>query len=194
MLGLAAVTTCFGQSTYGNNITSSRLSNSSGTVIYPTNGNYSGNIAPISWSTRPEFYDHTGAAVRHGRAGVNGFECTITQLEVDLHYCFYTGRRRQNYNWYKLVRLLTHFTVVAPVLRGFGYTDKPPAAMGYDSQTNAEDVAALMSSLGHDTFHVHGEDRGAEFAYAVAGLYLSRVLTLSFCEMLLSGVSLDAWS
>jgi hypothetical protein len=35
---------------------------------------------------------------------------------------------------------------------------------------------------------------GAEFAYAVAGIYRDRVLSLSFCEMLLSGISLDKWS
>lgn len=157
--------------------------------------NYSGNIPSIPWSTRPEVYDHNGNAVRHGRARLN---------QIRMHY--YTagsgpplllihGTPKTNYYWYKLVPLLTpHFTIIAPDLRGFGYTDKPPAAMGYDSRTNAADLAELMTQLGYDTFHVHGEDRGAEFAYAVAGIYRDRVLSLSFCEMLLSGVSLEKWS
>lgn len=42
--------------------------------------NYSGNIAPIPWSTRPEVYDHNGLAVRHGRARLN---------DIRMHYCTY---------------------------------------------------------------------------------------------------------
>ena len=79
------------------------------------------------------------------------------------------GTPKTHFYWHKLIPLLTpHFTVVAPDLRGFGDTDKPPAEEGYDSLTNAKDVAALMTHLGHDSFHLHGEDRGAEFAYALA--------------------------
>lgn len=80
---------------------------------------------------------------------------------------------------------------MAPDLRGFGYTDKPPATDGYDSKTNAEDMADLMTQLGHERFYLHGEDRGADYAYAVAGLYRDRVVKLSFCEMLLSGLGLE---
>ena len=105
------------------------------------------------------------------------------------------GTPKNHFYWYKLIPLLTeHFTVVAPDLRGFGYTDKPPAEEGYDSLTNSADVTELMSQLGHDRFHLHGEDRGAEFAYAVAAAYRDRVKTLSFCEMLLSGEGLEEWS
>lgn len=77
--------------------------------------------------------------------------------------------------------------MAAPDLRGFGYTDKPPAAEGYDSATNARDMAELMTFLGHETFQLHGEDRGAELAYVLAATERDRVRTLSFCEMLLSG-------
>ena len=86
---------------------------------------------------------------------------------------------------------------MAPDLRGFGYTDKPPAEEGYDTATNAEDVAELMTQLGHEKFHVHGEDRGGDYSYAVAAMYRDRVKTLSFCEMLLSGFGLEesaAWT
>ena len=51
-----------------------------------------------------------------------------------------------------------------------------------------------MSQLGHGQFHLHGEDRGAEFAYALAASRPERVKTLSFCEMLLSGEGLEEWS
>jgi pimeloyl-ACP methyl ester carboxylesterase len=84
--------------------------------------------------------------------------------------------------------------VVAPDLRGFGDTDRPTPEEGYDSRTNADDMAALMTSLGHDQFHLHGEDRGAEFAYVLAATRPQRVKTLCFAEMLLSGEGLEEWS
>ena len=90
--------------------------------------------------------------------------------------------------------LTERFTVVAPDLRGFGDTDRPASDHGYDSDTNATDLSLLMSELGHETFHVHGEDRGAEFAFALAGRFPERVLTLSFCEMMLSGFGLEEQS
>ncbi|KAF2680993.1 alpha/beta-hydrolase [Lentithecium fluviatile CBS 122367] len=171
------------------------LNNTSATLVPAGSSNYSGNIPPIPWTTRPEVYGHSGNTVRYHRARLN---------QVRIHYyvagsgpplLLIHGTPKTNYYWYKLVPLLTpHFTVMAPDLRGFGYTGKLAAAMGYDSRTNAIDLAGLITILGFEQFHVHGEDRGAEFAYAVAGIYRDRVLFLSFCEMLLSGVSLDKWS
>ena len=99
------------------------------------------------------------------------------------------------WTWHRNLTVLSKdFRVVVPDLRGFGDTDKPPAEEGYDSLTNARDMAALMTHLGHDSFHLHGEDRGAEFAYALAATERARVKTLSFAEMLLSGEGLEEWS
>ena len=47
---------------------------------------------------------------------------------------------------------------MAPDLRGFGYADKPGAEMGHDSQTDAKDLADLMTMLGYDTTYVQGKD------------------------------------
>ncbi len=105
------------------------------------------------------------------------------------------GTPKTHYYWYKLIPLLTRdFTVVAPDLRGFGDTERPVAEEGYDVLTNADDMAGLMSALGHEQFHIHGEDRGAEFGYGLAATYPDRVKTLSFAEMLLSGEGLEEWS
>lgn len=139
-----------------------------------------------------EMYDHTGTPVRHARARVNGIRMHYAVAGSGPPLLLIHGTPKTNTYWAKLIPLLTaHFTVVAPDLRGFGYTDKPPVADGYDSATNAADLAELMAVLGHDTFHVHGEDRGAEFAYVMAATYRERVCTLSFCEMLLSGRGLE---
>ena len=51
------------------------------------------------------------------------------------------------YEWRHVIRLLGNkFTVVAPDLRGFGYSSKP--ASGYDATTIAADLAALSAHLG----------------------------------------------
>ena len=142
-----------------------------------------------------EIFDHKGQPVKHGRARVNGIRMHYVTAGQGEPLLLLHGTPKTNFYWAKLFPLLTeYFTVVAPDLRGFGYTDKPPAEEGYDSLTNAKDVAELMTFLGYETFHLHGEDRGAEFAYALAATERKRVKTLSFCEMLLSGEGLEEWS
>ena len=136
----------------------------------------------------PETFDHNGKPVKHARARVNGIRMHYITAGQGPALLLLHGTPKSHSYWLKVVPLLTsRFTIVAPDLRGFGATDKPPTTDGYDSATNAQDVGELMTQLGHEHFHVHGEDRGAEYAYAVA----DRVLTLSFCEMLLTGYGLE---
>lgn len=142
-----------------------------------------------------ETYDHDGKPVKHGRTRVNGIRLHYITAGSGPPILLLHGTPKNSYYWHKLFPLLTpHFTVVAPDLRGFGYTDKPPATEGYDSGTQAKDVTELMTQLGHEKFHLHGEDRGADYAFAVAGLYRDRVMTLSFCEMVPSGLGLEETS
>lgn len=142
-----------------------------------------------------EIYDHEGVAVKHGRARVNGIRMHYVTAGTGEPLLLLHGTPKTHYYWYRLIPLLTkRFTVVAPDLRGFGDTDKPPAEEGYDSLTNAKDMAELMTQLGHERFHLHGEDRGAEFAYALAASEPDRVMSLCFAEMLLSGMGLEEWS
>ena len=134
----------------------------------------------------PETYDHTGAPVTHGRARVNGIRMHYITAGRGPALLLLHGTPKTHYYWYKLVPLLTpHFTIVAPDLRGFGATDKPPAASGYDSLTNATDLAALMTQLSHPAYFVHCEDRGADYGYVLAATRRSAVMGLSWCEMML---------
>lgn len=133
-----------------------------------------------------ETYDHNGTAVTHGRARVNGIRMHYITAGQGPAIALLHGTPKTHYYWYKLVPLLTpHFTIVAPDLRGFGATDKPPASDGYDSLTNAKDVSELMAQLGHDKYYVHCEDRGGDYGYALAATYRANVLGLCFCEMIL---------
>ena len=61
------------------------------------------------------------------------------------------------------------FHAVAPDLRGYGATDKPPR--GYDAYTLSADVAGLVRALGHRDAAVVGHDWGAALAWSVATLH-----------------------
>lgn len=143
----------------------------------------------------PEIYDHKHEPVKHMRARVNGIRMHYVIAGEGKPLLLLHGTPKTHYYWYKLIPLLTdQYTVIAPDLRGFGDTDKPPAENGYDSHTNAADMAELMQILGFEEYYVHGEDRGAEFAYVLAAENPKRVRALSFGEMLLSGAALDEMS
>jgi haloacetate dehalogenase len=74
------------------------------------------------------------------------------------------GWPQTSYCWRHLIGPLSGgYTVVAPDLRGYGRTDKPPA--GFDKRTMAQDVRGLMRVLGFETATVIGHDRGARVAH-----------------------------
>ena len=67
---------------------------------------------------------------------------------------------------------------VAPDLRGYGKTDKPSG--GYDLDTLAGDVAALIEHVSPDEpVHLVGHDWGGAVAYHVAAFHPSKVRTLA---------------
>ncbi|MEQ3550979.1 alpha/beta hydrolase [Pseudonocardia nematodicida] len=69
------------------------------------------------------------------------------------------------------------FRVVAPDLRGYGDTDKPPR--GYDLWTLAGDCAGLIRALGERRAHLVGHDWGAVIGWSVAALQPRLVRSLS---------------
>jgi pimeloyl-ACP methyl ester carboxylesterase len=85
------------------------------------------------------------------------------------------------YAWRKVMApLARHFTVVAPDTRGVNLSDKP--VEGYDTATLAADMAAVMSALGYDRFHVAGHDVGMWIAYALASDQPGRVDRVALAE------------
>jgi pimeloyl-ACP methyl ester carboxylesterase len=69
------------------------------------------------------------------------------------------------------------FRVVAPDLRGYGASDKPPR--GYDAFTLAADVAGLIRALGETDAVVVGHDWGATIAWTMAAAHPSAVRRLA---------------
>ena len=68
------------------------------------------------------------------------------------------------YSWRKVIPVLAErFQVIAPDMRGFGYSDKPLS--GYDTRTAASDIYELAKYLGHDRVALVGHDIGARVTY-----------------------------
>lgn len=82
--------------------------------------------------------------------------------------------------------LAKRFSVVTADLRGYGASSKPaPLAdsSNYSFREMADDMAALMASLGFGTFHLVGHDRGARVAWRLVRDDEARVLSLALMDI-----------
>jgi haloacetate dehalogenase len=82
------------------------------------------------------------------------------------------GYPQTHATWREIAPVLARSrTVVAPDLRGYGDSAKPPsdpAHAAYAKRTMAADQVAMMRALGHDRFPVVGHDRGGRIAHRMA--------------------------
>jgi haloacetate dehalogenase len=89
--------------------------------------------------------------------------------------------------WRKLgPRLAAEFTVVAPDLRGYGDSSKPPAGpehVNYAKRALAQDQVETMAALGFERFCVVGHDRGARVAHRLARDHPERVQRLALLDI-----------
>jgi pimeloyl-ACP methyl ester carboxylesterase len=80
-------------------------------------------------------------------------------------------------HWYMwrhvLGALAGRFRLIAPDLRGFGWTEAP--GRGYDPRTFAEDAVALLDALGLDRVALAGHDWGGYTAFLLAIAHPERV-------------------
>ena len=97
------------------------------------------------------------------------------------------GYAQNSHMWRPLMKELarTH-RVIAPDLRGFGDTTK--AESGYDKKTMAQDVHALVRSLGIDKAGIAGHDIGLMVAYAYAVQYPAEVDRIALLDAFIPGV------
>jgi pimeloyl-ACP methyl ester carboxylesterase len=89
--------------------------------------------------------------------------------------------------------LARNHTVIVPDLRGAGASEKP--AGGYDKQTMAQDIHALVQSLGYQHATVVGHDIGLMVAYAYAAQYPQETDRLVLMDAFLPGIGnwKDMW-
>jgi haloacetate dehalogenase len=89
--------------------------------------------------------------------------------------------------WRKLApRLAADFAVVAPDLRGYGDSSKPPAGAdnaGYSKRALALDQVETMAALGFERFAVAGHNRGARVAHRLARDHPERIERLALLDI-----------
>jgi haloacetate dehalogenase len=91
-------------------------------------------------------------------------------------------------------QLAQRFTVVAPDLRGYGRSDKPPGDgdhVTYSKRVMARDQLATMRALGFERFQVAGHDRGGRVAYRLALDHPEVVTSLAVLDIIPTA---DVWS
>lgn len=82
--------------------------------------------------------------------------------------------------------LARRFTLICPDLRGYGDSQKPATAADhspYAKRAMAQDMAEVMSALGHERFCVGSHDRGARVGHRLALDHAGRVLKLATLDI-----------
>lgn len=101
------------------------------------------------------------------------------------------GNPLTHVSWHKIApSLARHFTVVAPDLRGYGDSSKPPGTppgggghAAYSFRAMAQDGIEVMEHLGHHRFGVAGHDRGARVAFRMALDHPARVSRMAALDI-----------
>jgi pimeloyl-ACP methyl ester carboxylesterase len=97
------------------------------------------------------------------------------------------GYAQTSHMWRPLMaELATTHTVIAPDLRWIGAPPRP--ATGYDKKTMAEDVHALVASLGFSRIALAGHDIGLMVAYAYAAQHPAEVDRIVLLDAFLPGI------
>lgn len=97
------------------------------------------------------------------------------------------GYPQTHANWHKIApELAEDYTVVTPDLRGYGDSTGPsdPETKQYANRVMAEDMVAVMESLGFDEYRVVGHDRGARVGYRFALDHPGRVEKLAVLDII----------
>jgi haloacetate dehalogenase len=108
----------------------------------------------------------------HKRIKTSGTEIVLVQGGNGSPLLLVHGYPQTHVMWHKVApRLAQRFTVVAPDLRGYGASGKPPTDaehLPYSKRAMALDLVEVMSALGFDRFDIVGHDRGARVTYRLA--------------------------
>ena len=132
---------------------------------------------------------HAASSIQSHQAEVNGVSLHYLQAGqgdtspvVLLH-----GYAETSHMWRPLMpQLAANHVVIAPDLRGAGQSSKPDS--GYDKKTLAQDIHALVKSLGYPKVKIVGHDIGLMVAYAYAAQYPDEVDSIVLMDAFLPGV------
>jgi len=130
------------------------------------------------------------SSIRHGYASVNGIRLHYAEsgsgdnLVILLH-----GFPEFWYSWRKQLEALSgSFHAIAPDLRGYNLSDKPPRVEDYKIDKIVVDVIGLIDHFGAKQAAIVGHDWGAGVAWALAQKHPERVSRLAVLQVPLQAV------
>jgi haloacetate dehalogenase len=127
------------------------------------------------------------AGFRHARSQVAGVEIAVWSAGEGPPVLLLHGYPQTHSMWHRVAPVLARrFTVVAPDLRGYGASGKPPGSathVEYAKRTMAADQVAVMDALGFDRFAVVGHDRGGRVGHRLALDHPDRVDRLAVLDI-----------
>ena len=131
-----------------------------------------------------QHYQHHFASVDQLRLHYLSAGCENAEVVVLL-----AGFPQSSYAWREVIpRLASRFQVIAPDLPGQGDSDFP--ADGYDTDSIARRVMALLQQLGITRFHLAGHDIGAWVAWSLAAQFPQHVSRLALLDGGIPGITL----
>jgi pimeloyl-ACP methyl ester carboxylesterase len=129
--------------------------------------------------------ENSEVPIRHGYASVNSIRLHYAEagsgdsLVILLH-----GFPEFWYSWRKQLDALSgSFHVIAPDLRGYNLSDKPPRVEDYKIDKVVEDVIGLIDYFGAKQAAIVGHDWGAGVAWAMAQKHPERVSKLAVLQV-----------
>jgi pimeloyl-ACP methyl ester carboxylesterase len=134
-------------------------------------------------------YAQAGDAIASHVAKVNGVEIHYLQAGSgkETPVIFLHGYAETSHMWLPLIpKIDRNRIVIAADLRGAGSSSK--AADGYDKKTLAQDIHALVESLGLKKIKIVGHDIGLMVAYAYAAQYPDQVESIVLMDAFLPGI------
>ena len=113
----------------------------------------------------------------HRQAIVNGVRLHYVEAGTGPLLVLLHGFPEFWYSWRFQIPALTRagFRVIAPDMRGYNLSEKPPGVAAYRTKHLSADIAALISYAGARQAVVVGHDWGGAVAWAVAARYPERV-------------------
>lgn len=125
---------------------------------------------------------------------VNGIKLFYRMVGSGSPVVLLHGYAQTGHMWHPLMRVLAkQHSVIVPDLRGVGQSEK--ALSGYDKKTMAQDIHALVTSLGFNKVAIVGHDIGLMVAYAYAAMYPQEVDRVILMDAFLPGIGdwKDVW-
>jgi pimeloyl-ACP methyl ester carboxylesterase len=133
--------------------------------------------APPNTAVEARAHDATRSGPwRHNYATVNGVRLHYAEVGSGPLVILLHGFPQCWYEWrYVIPRLAEHFHVIAPDMRGYNESDKPPGIASYTIENLTQDIASLIETLGEERAHIVGHDWGGGVAWGLGMQHSHRV-------------------